>query len=46
MSRTTAEIASSKVGHVSGEKTQEIRKDVIKVVRKRAFRVAGSFALF
>lgn len=46
MSRTTAEIASSKVGHVSGEKTQEIRKDVIKVVQKRAFRVAGSFALF
>lgn len=45
-SRTTAQIASSKVGHVSGEETQETQKDVIKVVQKRAFRVAGSFALF
>jgi hypothetical protein len=42
----TGQIVLSKKGHVSGEKKQEMQKDVIRLCKKRAFRVAGSLALF
>lgn len=43
----TGQIVSSEMGHVSGEKKkQEMQKDVIRLCKKRAFRVAGSLALF